>query len=59
LVQISAGTPTILTEIFRDFPQYLYENADTASPSDHDRFLPNPFHFHQSYHQPTLHILII
>jgi len=57
LVRISAGTPTILTEVFRDFLQYLYENANTASPLDHDSFLPSLFQFHQSYHHPTLHIM--
>jgi Mlc titration factor MtfA (ptsG expression regulator) len=44
-VQISAGTPAILTEVFCGFPQSLRMNAGEVSQLYHEYFLPNPFQF--------------
>lgn len=43
LGRISAGTPVILTEVFRVFPQSLQENSGIVPRLDHDCFLPYPF----------------
>jgi hypothetical protein len=45
LVRISAGTPNILTEVFRGYPQLFQKNAGLFSVLRHDRFLSNYFHF--------------
>jgi hypothetical protein len=41
----SVGTPTILTEGFHDFVQFLHANARVVPHLDQDRFLPHPFQF--------------
>jgi hypothetical protein len=41
-VRNSAGIPTILIEVFRDFPQSLEANPEIIPRSGHNRFLPNP-----------------
>jgi hypothetical protein len=41
-VQISAGTPNVVTEVFRYFPQAIQTNAGIVSRSGHYRNLP-PF----------------
>jgi hypothetical protein len=40
-VRIPIGTPAILTEVFRSFPQSLQANSRIG----HDYCLPNPFQF--------------
>jgi hypothetical protein len=42
---MSAGTPEILTEIFRGFPQPLDANVGVVLRIGHNRFLPNSIQF--------------
>jgi hypothetical protein len=44
-VRISAGTPAILTEIFRSFSKSLQVNSDVVPRSGPNGFLQNTFHF--------------
>jgi hypothetical protein len=44
-VRISVGTPTILTEVFRDFPQLIRPNIGIAPQLVHDHLLHNSFQF--------------
>jgi hypothetical protein len=43
--RISAGTPAIMTEVFRGFPQTHHANYGRVPRLDHDRILPNPYQF--------------
>jgi hypothetical protein len=55
-VRISTGTPTILTDVFRGFPQSLQANSGWVLLLGYDRFLPNPLQF--IYH-PTIRRYVI
>jgi hypothetical protein len=45
-VRISAGTPTILTEILSGFPQFLQENIGMVFRLGNDHFPQKPFPIH-------------
>jgi hypothetical protein len=58
-VRISALLSAILSEIFRDCPQFSQANARMDLKLDHDRFLLHPFQFinHLSSLHSTLYCL--
>jgi hypothetical protein len=60
-VRIYIGTPAVLTEVLRDFPEYLQVNAGLVSRWGHDPFLPNPLQFiiYQSSYHSILYSLAI
>jgi hypothetical protein len=51
--------PTILTEVPRDFPQFLQENAGIVPLLEQHHFLPSPFQYimHLSSYRSTLYTL--
>jgi hypothetical protein len=55
-VQISAGTPDVLTEVSHGVPHYSQTNAKIVSRLGHNSFLINSFKFiiHLPYHHPTV-----
>jgi hypothetical protein len=44
-LRISAGTPAVLTEVFRGFPLSLHSNSEIVPRLCRDRFLPSPLQF--------------